>query len=749
MSISDYRAASPFAPAALSLSTEEQAPAAGPVGDALLSPFAESMTAGVPGDLDTMVTEALLAELEDEEFDEALAALAEEAAARHLRSPVSWSSESGPPTRTPEEAEQYVESVTAEADRMFAELEAYFGSRPVDSLRDEEIAAVTGRVEGPRFEASPFDAQEQFFKKLLDKAKRAVRGVAKIAKKGLAAVGRLLPLGKLFGYFRKLVRPLLDRVLKFAIGKLPASVRPLATQLASRLAGRAPAAAQAPAAPADDQSPGEVFDQQLAELILAPNEAAADQALASYADDGRERSLDELDAARDRLARQLAEADPAQPPTAQMEQFIPVVMAAMPLIRAGVRIVGRERVENFVAGILAKLIQRMVGAEGARLLSRHVARAGLGMLGLEAEDGTTLGTEALVAAAEDTVRQVMSLPAESMVDELVLETEIQDAFAEAAARHLPAAVLRSDVVESESEGEHAIWVMMPRATRPCFRYKKYGRLIPVRVTRPVARSVVLSTGETLERAMLESGVTTWPVDGEMEVYELLEGGGLGHVAAYESADPTGGADEFEELSEPAAALLAGNPRLMPTARWGRGGFGHRTGFGRHHGRRYYRLRFRGRSLRHRRHHLFGFRLDLTSPQPVLSLHLRIGERDAHALAAHLERRDLVQVLSLVRGLVGPAARQSMAQRLERALGRRGLRLAPGTGRRLADQLAEAAVRAVSQQLPAAAATLARAAKDPAPGVTLTFGFTFKDNDAMLAAEAQTPTLAVRAGVSGG
>jgi hypothetical protein len=322
MSISDYRAVSPFAPAALSLSTEEQASMPGPMGDALLSPFAEAMTAGAQGDLDTMVTEALLAELEDEEFDEALDALAEEAAARHLRSPVSWSSESGPPTRTPEEAEQYVESVAAEADRMFAELEEYFGSRPVDSLRDEEIAAVTGRGDGPQFEASPFDAQEQFFKKLLDKAKRAVRGVAKIAKKGLAVVGRLLPLGKLFGYFRKLVRPLLDRVLKFAIGKLPASVRPLATQLASRLAGTAPAAA--PAAPADDPSPGEVFDQQLAELILAPNEAAADQAMASYADDGRERSLDELDAARDRLARQLAEADPAQPPTAQMEQFVPV-----------------------------------------------------------------------------------------------------------------------------------------------------------------------------------------------------------------------------------------------------------------------------------------------------------------------------------------------------------------------------------------------------------------------------------------
>jgi hypothetical protein len=51
-----------------------------------------------------------------------------------------------------------------------------------------------------------------------------------------------------------------------------------------------------------------------------------------------------------------------------------------------------------------------------------------------------------------------------------LETEVQEAFAAAAARHLPAAVLRPELVEGESVGEHAVWMMMPRVTRPCFRY---------------------------------------------------------------------------------------------------------------------------------------------------------------------------------------------------------------------------------------------------------------------------------------
>src|SRR5262249_47435712 len=156
---------------------------------------------------------------------------------------------------------------------------------------------------------------------------------------------------------------------------------------------------------------------------------------------------------------------------------------------------------------------------------------------------------------------------------------------------LPAAVLRPELVDGESVGEHAVWVMMPRATRPCFRYKKYSRVLPVGITRAVARSVGMPDGDTLEQRLVDVGVRAGPVNGEMEIYELLAGAELGHVAAFETFEATETTDvdaatrEFEELSEIPAAVLAGNPRLAANGRSdGRGGSGVQSGAG----RRYYR-----------------------------------------------------------------------------------------------------------------------------------------------------------------
>lgn len=746
-SYAEHQITSPFAPTSLFPTTDGQVETAvPPAGQVLLSPFSESLAADIETDQQEQAVEAMLAELEDEEFGQALQSLADEAAARHLRSIGTWSQASQAPVLATSDSEQWMESVAVEADRVLGQLEAYFADRPVDSLRDGEMESVSGlgEWEGVGL-ASPIDAQEQFFKKLLSKAKTIVKGVAKVAKTGLAVVGKVLPIGQIFGLLRKLVQPLLRRVLDKAIGRLPAPLQPLATQVAKRFKGGTEPPAEAPDSP--EGAIAERFDRQVTELVLAPNEAVVERLLAeteAQAGDGYQDAtpgpLQELDAARARLARELAEAVPGEPPTAQLERFIPAVMGAMPLIRLGVRALGRKKLVDFVAGALAKLIQGMVGAQAAGLLSRHIADTGLQLLGLEAENGRdpTVGTEALVAAAEDAVRHVMSLPPESMEDELLLESEIQDAFADAAVRHLPAAVLRPELVEAGSPAGHAFWLLMPRATRPCFRYKKYSRIFPVRITRPIARSVVMSEGDTLERRLLDAGTRSWPVDGELEVYELLDGAEPGHLAAFETAgadDVAGAVSEFEQVSETAATVLTGDPRLAASGR--RGVPGSRGGA------RYYRLRVGGRALPRRRR--FALRLDLSAPQPVLVVHLGIGERDAHTLAGHLGRRQMVQVLSALRRLLDPATQAAMSQRLQQMLGKRDVTVAPETGRQLAQRLADAMLHAVSQQLPAAAPTLARAAKDPAVGATLSFAFTFPEKAAIATAEPAGPTLTIRPG----
>ena len=729
-------AISPFAPVILPGGAETSAVAGPSPGQVLHSPFAEAASAVGDHALGAEAAGALLAELDDTRFAEALELLEDDVAARHLGSVGSWSSESEAPMLATADTTQWVAELAEEADRMLGALEEHFGDRPADSVQAGEIEAVAG-IRDPEGFTNPFDTQQLFLGGLLDKAKKLARGVGKLAKKGLAFAGQLA-MGPLFALLRKLVRPLLRKVLDSAIGRLPASLRPLADQLAAKLRGSGELA--------EDTNLAEEFDRDLSALVTAPNATAAEQLLAEQAPDSGYEAPGpghDLDDARARLTRELAAADPGVPPTEQLEQFIPAVMAALPLIRMGINVIGRDKVVDGIAGPLSQLISGMVGADAAKLLSRHIAGAGLGLLGLEAGGDGTLGSEALVAAAEDTVRQVMTLPPESLANELLLETEVQDAFAEAAARHLPAAVLRPELVERELDTEHGVWVLMPRATKPCFRYKKYGRVIPVRLTRPMARAVVLSGGDTLERRLLASGVRAWPVDGEVELYELLAGGRPGHLAAFESPaaatePPASAVGEFEELTQTAATLLAGHPRFAQSHRHGR-----------HHraGKRYFRFRHNGRPLHRRHRHGFVVGFDLTAPQPVLRVNLLVGEHDTHELAAQLQRRQLVQVVSTVRRLLDHAALQAMTTRLERLMAKHGITAPAGVGGQLAERLAEGMLRTVSQQLPAAVQILAQAAQDPAPGATLTFTFSFADRAAVAAGTpAGDPAMTIRPGL---
>ncbi len=693
-------------------------------GDASVSPFTESFATLSEDELEARVFDDLVAELEDDEFADAVEALVNEGAGRHINSVATWGSSAEAPALADDEVEQWMESILSEAEHVLDEIDAEYGHRPLEWFSDETLERLfEGELGGA------LSAQELFFGSLKKKFKKVVKGVKNVVKKGVKIAGKVIsmlnPISRVIAALKKALRPLLRRLLRRAIGKLPRPLRPVARKLARRLG-----VAEAEAAVISE---AEAFDLEVVEYLLAPDEAAG--ALEAEADDepapGSE--VAGLDEARARLARQLAEMPEGDTPLAEMEQFVPAVLAARPLIKLGISIIGRRKVVNKLAGIMARFMRRLVGRSAARQLSRHLADQGLRLLGFEAEaDGAadTLGTEALVAAAEATIDRIADLDPETFEDDQALEAEIQEAFAEAAAEHVPGEFLRPDVAEETSAGARGIWVMMPRTTSPVYRYKKYSRIIPVRMTRPLARSVVMSGGETLEREMLEAGVESWPVEAELEVYELLPGGEVGHLAAFESAD----ADEFEELTEEAATALAGDAELA-----GRG-----RPPGRSARRRFYRLRVPGARLRRRRR--FSVRLDLSKPGPEIRLHLHLSERDAHRIATLLQRNQSVQVVAAIRKLADRGLRQALGARLGRMAARRRVALGAPAADALAQAITSAMVRAVSKQLPAAAGTLATAAQDPAAGATLTFGFGFADRDALAAGRPNPPSLAIRPGV---
>jgi hypothetical protein len=747
-------ATSPFAAAALSgpAAVTERAAGGAPAGSAISTPFAEALASYDEAQLEAETFEALLAEFEDEDFVPALQALADEAAARHLSGAGSWTESEQGMARSAAEAQQWVEAIADRSDRMLAELESHFGERPVESVAPGELQSVAGGPAEQSLAGSP-ESLQLFEGKLLGKITKVVRGVGKVLGK--------VALGPVFGVLRKLVRPLLQRVLQRAIGQLPPDQRPVAEKLRGRFGG-SPAAAGAtptpttpttPTEPADPaatpaaapdaagaaaepstQALADEFDSRLAEALLT-GEGGADEVLAGYESEAPAGTgpYAALDAGRQRLAEQLLAAEPGRPPTAELEEFVPVVMAAMKLVKVGIRVIGRPKVVNFLAKLLANLIKGMVGEQPARVLSRHIANTGLRLLGLEAEHrgDPMLGAEALVAATEDAIREVLSLPAESLDNELLLEAAVQEAFTAAAVRHFPGEVLRPELTEATGsaeaeDGERGIWIMYPRAARPHYRYKKFTVIEPVRITRALARSVVLTDGETLEDRLLDAGAQRWPVTGEVHRYELLPGAELGHLAAYEipgeQSSYAQAARQFEVVT-PAHPLAHPAGPQRPTV-----------------------VRLVVPGLAMRPSSPFTVRLDLTGPRPQLRLHLHFGERVAHELGEHVAQHRMAAVVAAVRRHVGPALRTTLAERLVRKLGRHGITLAEGRSRVLATELAEAVVRAAAHRLPASADALRAAARNPKAGLTMTFEFGFANREAIRRGPVGPPTLSIHSGL---
>jgi hypothetical protein len=707
----------------------------------LVSPFTEAAGLASEGDLEEEAIGDLLAELEDEEFTEALEVLVQDGAARHAVAMGQWAGESEAAAVAATEVEQWLEAVASSVEQRLSELEDQFGERTLDSLGEDELDALGGGLASEA--TSPLAMQEDFFKKIWKKVKKVAKGAVRLAKKGISTLSRFLPIGKLLGALRRLIRPLLRRVLGKAIGRLPAPLQPAARRLARRF-GLEAESAEAPTEELTSpfsagEELAEEFDRTLVGYLLAPEDSAAEAVAAAYGEQQAGDPVAGLDDARRRLTAYFAAAEQGADPTTQMEQFIPAVL---PLVKIGVKIVGRKRVVGLVANLLAQLIRPMVGAQLAPVLSRHIASSGLSLIGLEAEaEEPQLGAEALTSLVEETVREVFAIDPEALEDELLTSGIVQEAFAEAATRHLPAAVLRPELHE-EAEDERGVWVMMPRGRRGPPRYRAYSRRVPVVLHRPMARAIVIAEDETLEDRLLEAGVTGFPVQAEVDAYELLPGGQVGHVVASEmeaevaTASVGELAEELFELEDESPLRFA----LPPTvARRGRAAVPRRQ----HPARRYVRIRVGGVPLRRRS--ALTLRLDLSGPRPVLTVLLRVGERRAHELASRLGRRDRVAAVGGFQAWVrGPMAAVITA-RLRRVLARRHI-VAPDAALTAASARITAALSAAfAAHAAGSAPQLAAAAKDPARGITLAFTLTFPSKAALLTTPPERPSLSVSPG----
>lgn len=538
------------------------------------SPFAEAMELSLPeSERDQLLAEAF-AELRDEAFDAAVAALAEETEqAVADRFTGESPAQSGERERF---ADNYLSSVRFEAERYLSALEAGMQGLDFESLSEEQLDAKLDQFDPQLTEVTP--AGEEFIGGLIRKAKKAVKFVANAAKSVGGLAGKLL--GPVLGKLKKLVEPLLKRVLQFAIGRLPAPLRPAARELAKRISleaeegegesyeavGEAEEGEElaSPATITDPEMLAEEFDAALAEAFgTDPESPEAEQE--EYYGEGEDagRQLEQLAEARGQLIESLKSGDEETVGPA-MEQFIPVLLGAL---RLGINLVGRPKVVGFLAQYLARLIGRWVGPQLSNPLSNAIVDTGLRLVSLEAEEGeagllaSEAGPLALASVIEDTVRRVAEQESYVFETEELTELAAAEAFGEAVATHFPQQFVRPELRQAPSLGGTFV-ARRPRSVRA---YRKYSRVPEIEITPQLADSLPSFGGRTVGGALRASGLQL-PVMARMHIYQSAPGTTLPAIARTDRSLNSAGrgyvpSSSFHPLTPAAAGLLLREPRL--------------------------------------------------------------------------------------------------------------------------------------------------------------------------------------------
>jgi hypothetical protein len=505
----------------------------------------------------------LLFDLYDEEFDEVLAELAHEA-----WEAVTQRAEPFGETATTASAEQFLETwsepVRRDAESMLETIAQAASEHDLESMSEKEFDAFFERFEPRGTGLEPYF--EDFLGGLWNKAKKLAKTALDVAKKGIT----LIPgLSGLISKLKGLVRPLLDRVLKTAIDKLPPSLRPVARQLAQRVLGAASETeeedfAAAPAAP-DISVVQQQFDLQSAALLFAADESDQEVVLneAVYEAEREEGAgVAQLQEARARFVDELeAGVDPQQ----AMEQFIPAVMAVLPIARTVIGVIGRKRVVGTLAQFLAGFISKYVPQESATQLSQAIVDAGLRMLSLETPveaeaRGPRLACETIAQTVEDTVRRVTELDETVFEEPALLEAALSEAFQQAAAENFPPQVI---VPELHETSLRATWVAMPTGGKRRRKfYKRYTHTFDVEITQQMAESIATFGGTKLAAFLKDQLGVAPPVRAKVHLYQAIPGTTLRRIAKLERlGNGKAGAIQLHPLTVQAAGTLLQHPKL--------------------------------------------------------------------------------------------------------------------------------------------------------------------------------------------
>lgn len=540
------------------------------------SPFLslyESEEGGGLVDPETEEYVAFLNELYDEEFDEALSALVDEAAAIYE---THFLHEQEDPQTIGYQAErllnQHFAPLVVEAEAMLGDLAKELSQRDLNTLTEDEIETIVDRYH-PSAELTP--SFEEFWGKLKKAVKKVAKKAVGLAKKGISAAAKL-GLGPILRKLKTLIKPLLKRVIQTAIGKLPPHLRPIARKLAKRLPflKEFEESYESILEAAETFEVAEIqyeFNRGVVNVLFAQAEVEGDLEVAQVLTEQQVPDtypFADLDRARDRFVEDIRRLKEGEDPTPHIENFVPAIL---PALRIGIRLIGRKKVVRFLAKLLGKLIRKFVGRRYAPALSRAIVDAGLRLVQLEAtsEDESRAAASAVAATVEETMRRVAAAPDYILDDQEMLEGFALEAFEQAAAANLPP-VLPEEIYRKRPDlGEarklRGTWIMMPRGRRK--RYKKFSRRIPTRLTPNKVATLETFGGIPVEEFLEEQlGVAPGEeVEAFVHLYEAIPGTRLSDIIRQDEnvakVDTANGHRQLHPLTREAAALLLGEPEL--------------------------------------------------------------------------------------------------------------------------------------------------------------------------------------------
>ena len=250
------------------------------------------------------------------------------------------------------------------------------------------------------------------------------------------------------------------------------------------------------------------------------------------------------------------------PPNLQRltQEFAPAIL---PALRIGIRLIGRQRVVGFLATLVAKLLNPLIGQNFGNPLSRVIADAGLRLLTLESPrelpNQNRLVAETIANIVTESIDRVAALP-ESVLEgeDQVLEAHVQESILESIKENVPGQALGEEFVSKRKLPSNVTWI--PRKTYKVLSQKSELILYPTLASR------VKSFGgatllDILRKTQGWDGTT--PVRVSIRVFQSLP---VGTRLAMIARDYVGGTSathtvQILPLTPPAAALLLNNPYL--------------------------------------------------------------------------------------------------------------------------------------------------------------------------------------------